>query len=99
MKIAGAYDSEQQRSVDRIKCLAFREVRDAGAKFINRQWIAAKIYPTTRFVSEWCEKPWPRGKKRDSGSLYSACTPLVLHCTPLVLQNFFGVDGVSLFPP
>jgi hypothetical protein len=54
--MAGAYDTEQQRMIDRIKCITFREARDAGATFINRQWIADKIHRTTRFVSEWWEK-------------------------------------------
>ncbi|CAF4470508.1 unnamed protein product [Rotaria sp. Silwood2] len=38
--------------------LAFREARDAGATFINRQWIANKIHRTTRFVSDWWEKSY-----------------------------------------
>ncbi len=38
--MARTYDNEQQRLVDRIKCIAFREARDAGAAFINRDWIA-----------------------------------------------------------
>ena len=40
LKMAGTYDSEKQRVIDRIKCIAFREARDAGATFINRKWIA-----------------------------------------------------------
>jgi hypothetical protein len=58
--MAGAYDIEQQRMIDSIKCIAFREARDAGATFINRQWIADKIHCTTRFVSEWWEKSYDR---------------------------------------
>ena len=45
--MAGAYDTEQDRMIDRIKCIDFREARDAGAIFINRQWIANKIHRTT----------------------------------------------------
>ena len=42
--MAGIYDTEQQRIfIDRIKCITFREARDAGAKFIDRHW-AAKNY-------------------------------------------------------
>jgi hypothetical protein len=37
--MAGAYDTEQQRMIDRIKYIAFCEVRDVGATFINRQWV------------------------------------------------------------
>ncbi|CAF3965777.1 unnamed protein product [Rotaria sp. Silwood1] len=44
--------------VDRIKCIAFREARDAGATFINRQWMADKIHRTTRFVSNWWKKSY-----------------------------------------
>jgi hypothetical protein len=57
-QMAGTYDSEQQRMIDRIKCIAFREACDAGATFINRQWIADKIHRTTRFVSECWEKSY-----------------------------------------
>ncbi|CAF1283938.1 unnamed protein product [Rotaria sp. Silwood1] len=56
--MAGTYDNEEQRMVDRIKCIAFREARDEGATFINRQWIAQKIHRTTRFVTEWWEKSY-----------------------------------------
>ncbi|CAF1151546.1 unnamed protein product [Rotaria sordida] len=56
--MAGTYDNEQQRMIDRIKCIAFREARDAGATFINRQWIADKIHRTTRFVTDWWEKSY-----------------------------------------
>ena len=56
--MAGAYDTEQQRMIDRIRCIAFREVRDAGATFINRQWVAEKVHRTTRFVTEWWEKTY-----------------------------------------
>lgn len=44
--------------IDRIKCIAFREARDEGATFINRQWIADKIHRSTRFVTEWWEKSY-----------------------------------------
>ena len=56
--MARTYDTKQQRMINRIKCIAFREVHDAGAIFINRQWIADKIHRTTRFVSEWWEKSY-----------------------------------------
>ena len=51
--MTGTYDTEQQRMIDSIKCIAFRDAHDAGAIFINRQWIVDKIHRTTRFVSEW----------------------------------------------
>ena len=50
--MAGTDDSEQQRMIDRIRCIAFREARDAGTTFINRQWVAEKVHRTTRFVTE-----------------------------------------------
>ncbi|CAF1420878.1 unnamed protein product [Rotaria sordida] len=40
--MVGTYDTEEQRIIDRIKCIAFREARDAGATFINRHWIVKK---------------------------------------------------------
>jgi len=56
--MAGTYDSEEQRFIDRIKCIAFREARDAGAAFINRQWISDKVHRSIRFVAEWWEKSY-----------------------------------------
>ncbi|CAF1445209.1 unnamed protein product [Adineta ricciae] len=35
-----------------------KRARDAGAAFINRQWIAEKIHRITRFVTEWWEKSY-----------------------------------------
>ena len=66
--MAGTYDSEQQRIFDRIKCIAFREARDGGATFINRQWIAEKIRRSTRFVTEWWERSYD-----DCFADYSEC--------------------------
>ena len=56
--MTGTYDTEQQRMIDRIKCITFREAHDAGAIFINKQWIVDKIHRTTRFASEWWEKSY-----------------------------------------
>jgi hypothetical protein len=50
--MAGTYDTEQQRIIDRIKCITFREAHVDDATFIDRQWIAGKIHRTTRFVTE-----------------------------------------------
>ena len=50
--MAGTYDTEQQRLFNRIRCNAFREARDDGATFINRQWFADKIHRSTQFVTE-----------------------------------------------
>ncbi|CAF1307305.1 unnamed protein product [Adineta ricciae] len=58
--MAGTYDNEQQRIADRIKCIAFREARDAGAAFITRQWIADKIHRLTRFATQWWEKAYDK---------------------------------------
>jgi hypothetical protein len=40
--MAGTYDNEQQRVIDRIKCLAFRKTIEAGAEFIDKKWIARR---------------------------------------------------------
>ena len=56
--MAGTYDNEEQRVIDRIKCIAFREARDAGATFINRQWISEKVHRSVRFVTDWWEKSY-----------------------------------------
>jgi hypothetical protein len=31
--MAGTYDTEEQRIIDRIKCISFRQARHAGAAF------------------------------------------------------------------
>ena len=50
--MAGCYDSEQQRIIDRIKCVAYREARDAVAAFIDRKWIAQKLHRSVRWVTD-----------------------------------------------
>ncbi len=54
--IAGTYDNAQQRLIDRIKCIAFREVRDTGATFVTQEWIAEKLHRSIRWVREWWKK-------------------------------------------
>jgi hypothetical protein len=58
LKITGTYDIEQQRIIDTIKCIGFREARDVDAEFINRQWAEEKIQLLTRFVTDWWENPY-----------------------------------------
>jgi len=56
--MAGTYDTENQRTIDRIMCIAFRQARDAGATFIDRLWIATKLGRSTRWVSDnWNKNP------------------------------------------
>ena len=54
--MAGTYDNEKQRTIDRIKCIAFREARDAGATFINKKWIAQKLGRSERWVQDTWNK-------------------------------------------
>jgi transposase len=54
--MAGTYDNEQQRIIDRIKCIAFREAKDAGAEFINRKWIADKLGLLVNWITQWWNK-------------------------------------------
>jgi transposase len=56
--MAGTYDTEDQRVIDRIRCIAFREARDAGATFIDRNWIAEKVHRRIRFITDWWQKPY-----------------------------------------
>ncbi|CAF2518081.1 unnamed protein product [Rotaria sp. Silwood2] len=51
--MAGTYDTEEQRIIDRIKCIVFREARDAGAPFTNRHWVAKKVHRSVQFVTDW----------------------------------------------
>jgi hypothetical protein len=66
--MAGTYDNEEQRIMDRVKCIAFREARDAGAAFITLHWVAEKVHRSIRFVSQWWEKPYD-----ECFADYSAC--------------------------
>ena len=57
MAIVG--DNEHLRHVDRIRAIAFREARDAGASFITRAWVAARLKRSERFVSDnWNKDPY-----------------------------------------
>lgn len=56
--MAGTYDSENQRVIDRIMCVAFRQARDAGANFIDRKWIAKKLGRSLDWVTRnWNKNP------------------------------------------
>jgi len=48
------YDTEEQRFVDRIRCITYREIRDemiaiTGDSFITRQWISEKLHRRDRY--------------------------------------------------
>jgi hypothetical protein len=45
-------DDEQQRTVDRIRAIAYREAMYAGATFINRKWIATKVRRSETWVTD-----------------------------------------------
>ncbi len=49
-------DTENQRVIDRIKCIAFRETKDAGADFITKEWIGKKLKRGKTFAQEWWQK-------------------------------------------
>lgn len=52
-------DSEKLRFVDRIRAVTFREARDAGAEFITRYWVAARIKRSENFVRmNWNSNPY-----------------------------------------
>ena len=56
--MAGTYDNEEQRIIDRIKCIAFREARDADATFINRHCVAEKVHRSVQFVTDTWQKSY-----------------------------------------
>ncbi|UJR38882.1 hypothetical protein I4U23_031550 [Adineta vaga] len=66
--MAEIYDNEEQRTIDRVKCIAFREARGASAASITRQWVAEKVHRSVRFVSQWLEKSYD-----ECFADYSAC--------------------------
>ncbi len=49
-------DTENLRVINRTKCMAFRETRDAGADFITKEWIGKKNERGKTFVQEWWQK-------------------------------------------
>jgi hypothetical protein len=53
------HDSEEQRFVDRVRCITYREIRDemielTGNSFITRQWISKKL----RRSEDWVTRHW-----------------------------------------
>jgi transposase len=54
-------DSEEQRFLDRIHCITYREIRDemiarTGDSFITRRWISEKLRRSERWVQEHWNK-------------------------------------------
>ncbi|CAF1552552.1 unnamed protein product [Adineta ricciae] len=56
--MAGTYDTEGQRIVDINISIALCEAQDAGATFINRDWIAEKSHRSVRFITNRWQKPY-----------------------------------------
>jgi hypothetical protein len=54
--MVGTYDNEKKRLIDGIKCIAFKEAKDAITNFINRECISRKLHRSIRWVSEWWTK-------------------------------------------
>jgi transposase len=53
------FDSEKVRFVDRVRAITFREAKEAGASFISRSWIAARIRRSETFVKDnWNKDPY-----------------------------------------
>ncbi len=50
LAIAGTYDTEQQRVIDRTKGIAYREAMDSGATFIGRKRIAKELGRSLNWV-------------------------------------------------
>lgn len=53
------HDSEEQRIVDRIRCITYREIRDemiatTGESFITRSWISERL----RRSEDWVRRNW-----------------------------------------
>lgn len=53
------HDSEEQRIVDRIRCITYREIRDeiiarTGGSFITREWISERL----RRSEDWVRRTW-----------------------------------------
>jgi transposase len=53
------HDTEEQRFVDRIRCITYREIHDemiarTGDSFISRQWISEKLHRS----EDWVRRTW-----------------------------------------
>ena len=52
-------DSERNRFVDRIRVIAFREIRDFGVDWISRSWVADHVKSSVSFVKRnWNGNPY-----------------------------------------
>ena len=40
------YDTEEKRTIDKIKCIAFRKAKDAGTEFIDQYWLTNEMHMT-----------------------------------------------------
>ncbi len=47
-------DSDEQRLISSIKCIAFKEAKESGAEFITRKWIADKL----KRSEKWVQRNW-----------------------------------------
>ena len=46
------FDSEEERFIDRIKAVAWKEAKDSGADFITRKWVADKLNRSLSWVTK-----------------------------------------------
>jgi hypothetical protein len=51
-------DTDEQRFIDRIKCIAFREAKESGAEFITKKWIANKL----KRSESWVKRNWNKSE-------------------------------------
>ena len=44
-------DTEENRVIDRIRAIAFKEIADEGCEFVTRDWVAQRLRRSERWVT------------------------------------------------
>ena len=94
MAIVG--DNEHLRHVDRIRAIAFREARDAGASFITRAWVSTRLKRSERFVIDiWNKDPYETAMDKANIGLGGKKLSLQSLCGERAKAVRAGVDTFS----
>ena len=90
------HDSEDQRFVDRIRCITYREIRDqmiatTGDSFITRQWISEKL----RRSEDWVRRNWNKTSEECYTQFHGGRPQMLSEEGKHVISSASGVSGNS----
>jgi len=90
------HDSEDQRFVDRIRCITYREIRDqmiatTGDSFITRQWISEKL----RRSEDWVRRSWNKTCEECYTQFHGGRPQMLSQEGKNVISSASGVSGNS----